>query len=105
MSLRQQCGEAELANVIWMAVRHGVVSGEDGLERLRLAEGLGVHSVPTRTLWFGALARSINSGIAVYDSLFAELAYREGLPLATFDSALLKAFPDIATRPRDLLAH
>jgi hypothetical protein len=31
-----------------------------------------------------------------------ELAVREQLPLATFDAALLKAFPDIAVRPADL---
>jgi predicted nucleic acid-binding protein len=37
--------------------------------------------------------------VAVYDTLFVELAARERLPLATFDAALLKAFPDIAVRP------
>ena len=95
--------EAELANIVWMAIRHGVVSEEDGLERLRLADGLGVRSVPTRALWLGALVRSINSGLAVYNTLFVEVAYRERLPLATFDRALLKAFPGIAARPRDLL--
>jgi predicted nucleic acid-binding protein len=35
----------------------------------------------------------------VYDTLFVELAARKKLPLATFDAALLKAFPDIAARP------
>jgi predicted nucleic acid-binding protein len=37
--------------------------------------------------------------VAVYDTLFVELAVREHLPLATFDAALLKAFPNIAVRP------
>ena len=94
--------EAELANVVWMAIRHGVVSEEDGLARLRVAEGPGVRSVLPRTLWLGTLVCSINSGIAVYDTLFVGMAYRERLPLATFDRALLEAFPTIVARPRDL---
>jgi len=36
---------------------------------------------------------------AVCDTLFVELAVREQLPFATFDAALLKAFPDVAVRP------
>ena len=35
-------------------------------------------------------------------SLFVELAARMGCPLLMFDKALIKAFPDIAIRPRDL---
>jgi predicted nucleic acid-binding protein len=54
------------------------------------------------TLCQGALLRSIASGIAAYDTLFIELAARTGCPLLTFDRALIKAFPDIAIRPRDL---
>jgi hypothetical protein len=34
--------------------------------------------------------------------LFVELAVREQLPLATFDAALLKAFPHVAARPAAL---
>ncbi len=41
--------------------------------------------------------------MAVYDTLFVELAVREKLPLATFDRKVLKTFPDIASRPGDLL--
>lgn len=95
--------EAELANVVWMAIRQRVLSEEDGHRTLILADSLGICSIPTRTLWQGALIRSINSGIAVYDMLFVEVADREKLPLATFDEALLEAFPEIAFRPRDLL--
>jgi predicted nucleic acid-binding protein len=50
----------------------------------------------------GALQRSLASGIAVYDTVFVELAVREKCPLATFDKALLKAFPNIAKRPGSL---
>lgn len=91
--------EAELADVLWMAARHKVLSLDQAATRLRLADGLGVHAVPNRTLWQGALVRAHQANIAVYDTLFVELAVREGLPLATFDAALLRAFPDIAVRP------
>ena len=94
--------EAELTNVVWMAVRSGVLAPDDGPVRLSLARRLGVESMPTATLCQGALLRSVVSGVAVYDTLFVELAARMQCPLATFDKAVLKAFPDIAIRPRDL---
>lgn len=94
--------EAELANVLWMATRHNVLTIDEASKRLALADGLGIHAVPNRTLWQGALVRAYQSKIAVYDTLFVELAIREHLPLATFDAALLKAFPDIAVRPAAL---
>ena len=95
--------EAELANTIWMAVRHKVLTLDEAAERLTLADGLGIHSAPSRTLWQGALVRAHDSNVAVYDTLFVELAVRERVPLATFDGAVLKAFPDIAVRPGSLL--
>ena len=91
--------EAELANTFWMATRHNVLDLDDAVTRLSLADGLGIHTVPNRTLWQGALVRAHQSRIAVYDTLFVELAARERIPLATFDAAVLKAFPDIAVRP------
>jgi predicted nucleic acid-binding protein len=94
--------EAELANVIWMAVRAGVLAPPEGPARLGLARRLGIESVNTATLCQGALLRAVDSGIAVYDTLFVELAARAACPLVTFDKALIKAFPDIAVRPRDL---
>jgi predicted nucleic acid-binding protein len=63
---------------------------------------LGIESVATATLCQGALLRSITSGVAVDDTLFVELAVRANCPLLTFDNAVIKAFPDIAIRPRDL---
>lgn len=94
--------EAELANALWMAARHKILTIEEAAGRLRLADRLGVHAVPNRTLWQAALIRAHQSRIAVYDTLFVELAVRERLPLATFDAALLKAFPDVAVRPGDI---
>jgi predicted nucleic acid-binding protein len=94
--------EAELANTLWMATRHNVLSIEEAANRLTLADGLAIHAVPNRSLWQAALVRAHQSRIAVYDTLFVELAIREQLPLATFDAALLKAFPGVAARPATL---
>ncbi len=94
--------EAELANVLWMAVRSGVLPREEGPVRLSLARRLGIETVATATLCQGALLRSLASGISVYDTLFVELAARTNCLLVTFDKAVLKAFPDIAIRPRDM---
>jgi predicted nucleic acid-binding protein len=94
--------EAELANVLWMATRHKVLSLHEAAKRLTLADGLGVHAVSNRTLWQGALVRAHQTNTAVYDTLFVELAVREQLPFATFDAALLKAFPEVAVRPAEI---
>jgi predicted nucleic acid-binding protein len=96
--------EAELANVVWMAVRTGILAPDEGPLRLSLARRLGVEAVGTATLCQGALMRSVTSGIAVYDTLFVELAVRTRCPLLTFDKAVIKAFPNIAVRPRNLAA-
>jgi len=102
-SLAPALWEAELANVLWMAIRTGVLSAESGQKRLGLTARLGIRSVPSRRLWRGALARAVSSGVAVYDTLFVELAIRERLPLVTFDSKILGAFPEVAKRPEALL--
>jgi predicted nucleic acid-binding protein len=94
--------EAELTNVVWMAVRSGILPPADGPVRLGLARRLGIESVNIANLCQGALLRSVTSGIAVYDTLFVELAARAACPLLTFDKAVIKAFPEIAIRPRDL---
>ena len=94
--------EAELANVLWMSVRGGVLSKEEAPAKLRLGGQLGIHSVAVRKLWQGALQRALESGVTVYDTLFVELADREELALATFDKKLLTTYPSIAKRPKDL---
>lgn len=94
--------DAEVTNVVWMATRAGVLAPSDAPARLGLARRLGIESVATATLCQGALLRSIDSGVAVYDTLFVELAFRAACPLVTFDKAVLKAFPELACRPRDL---
>jgi predicted nucleic acid-binding protein len=93
--------EAEIANVVWMSIRAGVLAEADGPAKLHLARRLGIHTIATRALWHGALVRSVQSGTAVYDTLFVELAEREAAPLVTFDQRLLKRWPEIARRPAD----
>ena len=95
--------EAELTNVLWMAVRAGVLPTTEGPVRLGLARRLGVESITTATFCQGTLLRAIESGIAAHDTLFIELAARSSCPLLTFDEALLKAYPDIAHRPRAVI--
>lgn len=93
--------EAEIANVVWMSIRAGVLPEATGPAKLHLARRLGIHTIATRALWHGALIRSVQSGIAVYDTLFVELAEREDAPLVTFDRRLLKSWPEIACRPAE----
>jgi predicted nucleic acid-binding protein len=45
--------EAELTNVVWMAIRGGVLDETEGPVRLGLARRLGVESVATSTLCQG----------------------------------------------------
>jgi predicted nucleic acid-binding protein len=94
--------EAELTNAVWMAVRSGVLPAEEGPVRLGLARRLGIESVPTATLCQGALLRAVRANASPHDTLFVELAARTASPLVTFDKAVLRAFPDVARRPRDL---
>lgn len=94
--------EAELTNVVWMATRAGVLGPSDAPARLGLARRLGIEAIATSTLCQGALLRSIDSGVTVYDTLFVELAARMACPLVTFDKAVLKAFPTLACRPQAL---
>jgi predicted nucleic acid-binding protein len=94
--------EAEIANVIWMAARSDVITRDDAAAKLALAGRLGVHSINNRTLWHGALTRALQSGVAVYDTLYVELAERERVRMVTFDEKVLKAYPAIAKRPREL---
>jgi predicted nucleic acid-binding protein len=94
--------QAETLSVMWMAVRTRVITADESVRRLQAAARLGIHAVPVRHLWRGALVRSIRSGISPYDTLFVELAARKGMKLATFDAQLLRAFPDTAQRPSAL---
>jgi len=97
--------EAELADAIWMAVRTGTLPRDEGHQKLDMASRLGIQAVAIRSLWQPALTRAMEAGVAVYDTLFVELAAQRDLPLATFDNELLKRFPEIAKRPRSFSSN
>jgi predicted nucleic acid-binding protein len=72
-----------------MAIRHEILTIEDAISRLTMAGSLGIHAVPNRMLWQGAIMRAHQSGVAAYDTLFVELAARKRMPLATQPSTQL----------------
>jgi predicted nucleic acid-binding protein len=94
--------QAELTNVVWMAVRTGTLSTDEGHRRLDFASRLRLRSVPIGSLWQSALTLSLDSGLSAYDTLFVALARRRRLPLVTFDKQVLKGFPGVAKRPSDI---
>jgi predicted nucleic acid-binding protein len=85
-----------------MAVRAGALPADEGHRRLDFASRLRIRGVPIGSLWQGALTLSLSSGVSPYDTLFVALAQRQDLPLATFDKQVLKVFPNVAVRPKDL---
>ncbi len=96
--------KAELANVLWKAVRLGRVAAEDVDGVLSIAEALPIASVDVAELWRGAVARAIVSEHPAYDALFVELAARLGTHVASYDQQLRKRFPSLAKTPADILA-
>lgn len=95
--------KAELANVVWKAVRLSRLAPErvDGV--LSLAEALPITSVDVSELWRGAVARAIAAGHPAYDALFVELAVRLDTFVASYDGPLQRRFPVHVRRPGDLL--
>ncbi len=96
--------QAELANVVWMAVRAGVLSAEEGHRRLDFASRLRIESVAIGSFWQAALTLSLQSEVSAYDTLFVALAQRRRLRLVTFDKQLLKLFPTVAQHPGAIAA-
>ncbi|MCC6664529.1 MAG: type II toxin-antitoxin system VapC family toxin [Polyangiaceae bacterium] len=97
--------KAELANVIWKSVVFAGNPPERLNEIFRVAESLPITSVEVSELWRGAVARAITSRQSVYDTLFVELALREGLPLASYDAPLRRKFPRVVALPKSLLRN
>jgi predicted nucleic acid-binding protein len=94
--------QAELASVVWMAIRAGALPADEGHRRLDFASRLRIRAQPIGSLWQAALTLSLSSGVSPYDTLFVALAQSHDLPLATFDKQVLKAFPDVALRPKEI---
>jgi predicted nucleic acid-binding protein len=94
--------EAELVNTLWVALRLGSIEADQGIEKLELARGLGITTVPVQNLWEGAFVLASAHAHPAYDTLYVELARRLDVPLATFDERLREKFPGIAVRPQDV---
>lgn len=84
---------AEVGNALLVAERRGRTKPAGTTRSLELIRSLRIRIVedgagadPSRLV---AFARSHN--LSTYDAAYLELAFREGLPLATLDSALRKA--------------
>ncbi len=83
----------EVANVLVAAERRGRLSVADSTHFLRLLGDLPLHVLPETpgrvTGEILALARE--TGLSAYDASYLDLAMREGVPLATRDTALQRA--------------
>jgi len=86
----------EMANVLAKAVRHGTLSANDAEQALGQ---LQILLIPGRTIDMELTTPSVwqvydaawKYQLSAYDACYLELAYREGLPLATLDKGLRAA--------------
>ncbi|HET9783530.1 MAG TPA: type II toxin-antitoxin system VapC family toxin [Terriglobales bacterium] len=94
--------QAELTQTLWVAVRRAEFNADSALQRLAWVADLPIRTEPLTGLQAGALRLAMLHGVAVYDTLFVELAAQRGCPLVTYDKQLLRVFPDIACPPAAL---
>lgn len=95
---------AEFANVVWMWVRSGRVSLEDGFAALNRAEALLTEVCPVNHLWEQALALSMSRTHSVYATLFVALAMAKGCRVITYDAEMIARFPKQTMTPSEYLA-
>ena len=95
--------KAELANVLWKAVRLERLSIDMMDAVISTAGQLPITSVDVSELWRGAIARAVAANHPVYDTLFVELAVREGTVVASYDSGLQRHFPQMVRTPGRIL--
>lgn len=96
--------QSELRNVVLQYIRHGRIDAEDGYKVIRLAEVILLQD--GRTLLPDSdtvLNLALASGCTAYDCEYVAVARALGRPLATWDKALLKAFPDTCATPEALV--
>lgn len=86
---------SELRNVLAGCLRRGLLTFEQASAIQREAQELmqgAEHEVDSRQV----LQFAQRSGCSAYDCEFVALAQQLGVPLATMDGQVLRAFPDIA---------
>jgi len=84
----------EMANGLVVAERRGVLSVADSIRNLGNLEQLVVQALETQgdtVPLRQALSTARAFGLSAYDSVYLDLALKEGLPLATLDRTLRSA--------------
>ena len=85
---------AELVNIVWQWVQFRGVALETGIEVLWDAETLFTQVVPAPALWDQALELAVERKHPAYDTLFVALAAAKGSQVVTYDSDVIKKFPE-----------
>ena len=83
----------EVANALLMAERRGRVTSEQVAALLDQLAALPISIAPETAAraWDASPALARKHRLSLYDAAYLELALRKGLPLASFDGALLRA--------------
>jgi len=93
----------ELLNVLWLAVRAGVLQLPQAELYITRAESLVTNTYPVMDLAEAAIRLAVSHQHPAYDTAFVALATRKNLPLATFDGKVLERFPEQASLPSAIL--
>ncbi len=94
---------SELRSILAKYVKAGLLPARHAGPTMAVARRV---VLPERTLESGddeVLALAAKSGCSTYDCEYIAVAQELRLPLVTLNKQVLKAFPDIAVRPKDLL--
>ena len=83
----------EVGNGLLVAIRKGRIALTDAILFLKSLESLeiAIESSSLHVLHTRIMPLSIQESLTLYDAAYLELAQRMGLPLATRDSALIRA--------------
>lgn len=83
----------EVGNALLMAERRGRLHAPQLADALRFLEALPIETDPETGLhaWTASAILARRHRLSLYDACYLELALRLGLPLASFDTALLVA--------------
>jgi predicted nucleic acid-binding protein len=80
----------EMANILGLKLRDGNITQEDVAQSVRLLDLLRITSDGLQPATMQELLSSVEKyGLTAYDASYLDLASRKGLPLATFDKAMI----------------
>jgi len=90
----------EVGNSLLAAERRGILLGtqrEEILKRLAVLP-ISTDQETAPRAWSDTIGLARDYGLTLYDAAYLELARRRGVPLATFDAALLRAASVVGVR-------